>query len=117
MALTAHSSIGPRNAHDLIVGWFYGGSILDAEGWTSAPMRFGKRSAGGLPPHLAARGRRPAGTDRCDPAWHCPGMHHRPGAIHGDLANVGELAASLRADAAVSSASDIRDRMCATMAA
>ncbi len=35
MALTAHSSIGPRNAHDLIVGWFYGGSILDAEGWTS----------------------------------------------------------------------------------
>lgn len=24
-----------RNAHDLIVGWFYGGSILNAEGWTS----------------------------------------------------------------------------------
>ncbi|MGO1731489.1 TetR/AcrR family transcriptional regulator [Agrococcus casei] len=35
MTLTEHGSISPRNAHDLIVGWFYGSSVLDSEGWTS----------------------------------------------------------------------------------
>ncbi|MFF9795332.1 TetR/AcrR family transcriptional regulator [Streptomyces bacillaris] len=35
MALTEQGSLGSRDAHDLIVGWFYGGSVLDGEGWTS----------------------------------------------------------------------------------
>lgn len=35
MALTEQSSFDPRDAHDLIVGWFYGSSILDGEGWAS----------------------------------------------------------------------------------
>lgn len=35
MALTEHGRINARNAHDLIVGWFYGSSMLDAEGWTA----------------------------------------------------------------------------------
>jgi AcrR family transcriptional regulator len=35
MALTEHGSLEPRDAHDLVVGWFYGSSVLDGEGWTS----------------------------------------------------------------------------------
>lgn len=35
MALADHGSLDPRDAHDLIVGWFYGSTILDGEGWTS----------------------------------------------------------------------------------
>lgn len=35
MTLTEHGSVSPRNAHDLLVGWFYGSSVLDGEGWTS----------------------------------------------------------------------------------
>ena len=35
MALTEHGSVSPRNAHDLIVGWFYGDSVLDSEGWAA----------------------------------------------------------------------------------
>lgn len=35
MALTEHGDLDPRDAHDLIVGWFYGSSVLDGEGWTS----------------------------------------------------------------------------------
>ena len=35
MALTEHGELNPRDAHDLIVGWFYGGTVLDGEGWTS----------------------------------------------------------------------------------
>lgn len=35
MALTEHGDLDPRDAHDLVVGWFYGSSVLDGEGWTS----------------------------------------------------------------------------------
>lgn len=33
MTLTEESSIGSRDAHDLIMGWFYGSLILDSDGW------------------------------------------------------------------------------------
>jgi Transcriptional regulator len=35
MALTEHGSLDPRDAHDLVVGWFYGSGVLEGEGWTS----------------------------------------------------------------------------------
>lgn len=35
MALAERGSIDPRDAHDLLVGWFYGSAVLDGEGWTS----------------------------------------------------------------------------------
>lgn len=35
MALAEHGALNPRDAHDLIVGWFYGGTVLDGEGWTA----------------------------------------------------------------------------------
>ncbi|MFF0503779.1 TetR/AcrR family transcriptional regulator [Streptomyces fimicarius] len=35
MTLTEHAHLDPRDAHDLVVGWFYGSSVLDGEGWTS----------------------------------------------------------------------------------
>lgn len=35
MHLTEDAQIHPRDAHDLIVGWFYGNNVLSAEGWTS----------------------------------------------------------------------------------
>lgn len=35
MALTEHGSLDPRDAHDLVVGWFYGSAVLEGEGWTS----------------------------------------------------------------------------------
>lgn len=35
MALTEHGNLDPRDAHDLIVGWFYGSAVLEGEGWTS----------------------------------------------------------------------------------
>lgn len=35
MALTEHGGLDPRDAHDLVVGWFYGSSVLDGNGWTS----------------------------------------------------------------------------------
>lgn len=35
MQLTAGASVHPRDAHDLILGWFYGSSVLADEGWTS----------------------------------------------------------------------------------
>lgn len=35
MALTGNACIDPRDAHDLIVRWFYGSSVLEGEGWTS----------------------------------------------------------------------------------
>ena len=35
MALTEPGNLAPRDAHDLIVGWFYGSGVLDGEGWTS----------------------------------------------------------------------------------
>lgn len=35
MTLADHGSLDSRDAHDLVVGWFYGGTILDGEGWTS----------------------------------------------------------------------------------
>ncbi len=39
MTLTERSSVGPRDAHDLIVGWFYGSSILEGDGWASGTDR------------------------------------------------------------------------------
>lgn len=35
MSLTAEALVDPRDAHDLIVGWFYGSTLLSNEGWTS----------------------------------------------------------------------------------
>lgn len=35
MAITEHGSLDPRDAHDLIVGWFYGSAVLQGEGWTA----------------------------------------------------------------------------------
>ncbi|WP_293694572.1 helix-turn-helix domain-containing protein [uncultured Agrococcus sp.] len=35
MELTADATVHPRDAHDLIVGWFYGNNVLTDEGWTS----------------------------------------------------------------------------------
>lgn len=35
MELTADATVHPRDAHDLIVGWFYGNSVLASEGWVS----------------------------------------------------------------------------------
>jgi len=36
LALTAEASIDPRDAHDLLLGWFYGSMSLRADGWTSS---------------------------------------------------------------------------------
>lgn len=35
MTLTERGTLDPRDAHDLIVGWFYGSTVLEGEGWTS----------------------------------------------------------------------------------
>lgn len=35
MSLTEDACVDPRDAHDLVVGWFYGSSVLEGEGWTS----------------------------------------------------------------------------------
>ncbi|KAB1643532.1 TetR/AcrR family transcriptional regulator [Gulosibacter chungangensis] len=35
LELTADASINPRDAHDLLLAWFYGGIALAQEGWTS----------------------------------------------------------------------------------
>lgn len=35
MTLAAQGELDPRDAHDLVVGWFYGSSVLEGEGWTS----------------------------------------------------------------------------------
>ncbi|MFI8595640.1 TetR/AcrR family transcriptional regulator [Microbacterium sp. NPDC078428] len=35
MTLTEDACVDPRDAHDLVVGWFYGSSVLEGEGWTS----------------------------------------------------------------------------------
>lgn len=55
MALAEHGSISPRNTHDLLVGWFYGGSVLEGEGWTSGTDDI--RSSEPLPeyPRIAGR--------------------------------------------------------------
>lgn len=35
MALCGDSDVAPRDAHDLIMGWFYGSASLAAEGWAT----------------------------------------------------------------------------------
>ncbi|MCW4465512.1 TetR/AcrR family transcriptional regulator [Glutamicibacter sp. MNS18] len=35
MELTESGLVDPRDAHDLIVGWFYGSTMLVSEGWTA----------------------------------------------------------------------------------
>jgi len=35
MALTEHGDLDPRDAHDLVVGWFCGSAVLEGQGWTS----------------------------------------------------------------------------------
>lgn len=35
MTLTEDTCVDPRDAHDLVVGWFYSSSVLEGEGWTS----------------------------------------------------------------------------------
>lgn len=36
LALTADACVNPRDAHDLLLAWFYGSMSLLEEGWTSA---------------------------------------------------------------------------------
>lgn len=44
MTLCNGGRLSARDAHDLIMGWFYGSASLDAEGWTSGTDRL--RAAG-----------------------------------------------------------------------
>lgn len=55
MTLTERCSVTPRDAHDLIVGWFYGSSILDADGWTSGTDRIRESQSLDAFPRIAAR--------------------------------------------------------------
>lgn len=36
LELTAEAALGPRDAHDLLVAWFYGSMSLSEEGWTES---------------------------------------------------------------------------------
>jgi AcrR family transcriptional regulator len=62
MELTAASSVGPRNAHDMIVGWFFGSSILELDGWTSGTDEIRESAPLEEFPRIAARG--PADRER-----------------------------------------------------
>ncbi|MGI6879437.1 TetR family transcriptional regulator [Microbacterium sp. gxy059] len=55
MTLTADAVVDPRDAHDLIVGWFYGSSVLSAEGWTRGTDRIRADADLADFPRIAAR--------------------------------------------------------------
>lgn len=44
LALTADAAIGARDAHDLVLAWFYGSISLSEEGWTSSTDEIRSRS-------------------------------------------------------------------------
>lgn len=56
MALTERSGLAPRDAHDLIVGWFYGSAIIDGEGWSSRTDDIRRREPLESFPRVAGRG-------------------------------------------------------------
>ena len=57
MTLTERGSLGPRDAHDLIVGWFYGSAVLEGEGWTSGTDAICEVEALADFPRIAGRSR------------------------------------------------------------
>lgn len=75
MTLTEHGSLDSRDAHDLVVGWFYGSSVLDGEGWTSGTDTIRDTpSSRGLPADREPKRPRPPPAGRSDSARHRPGL-------------------------------------------